>query len=340
MFRGGDRIVKQQIAYKDFSSPEADALWDVSNMEEIGKGCPVCYKEGNDSTPAIVETHHATRYYYRLRNDSLLLTGYENNGVEMDYDQPILRLRFPLRQGDKVAGDYQGSGACGDRMAVRCHGHEETCVDARGRMVLPSGDTLCNVIRTHSIQLACEQYYRGKRHDGQVPTDSTTVVVDTYRWYAMGFRYPILETIATHLPTPAAGNPLYSVAYYYAPERQYYSDGDTENEQIRMATDNGLRQMGNDAPARELSPKDMHAVRFHQAPGQRDGVSAAYTLREVARVSCHVYTSNGAEVARSTTAAKPAGTYTENISLESLPPGVYTICLRIGEEAYTKKVTR
>ena len=58
-------------------------------------------------------------------------------------------------------------------------------------------------------------------------------MVDTYKWYAAGYRYPIFETVTTGNLRDNGKLPYFSTAFYYPPTDHEYLDNDEENKKIQ-----------------------------------------------------------------------------------------------------------
>ena len=220
-------------------------VWDFSQLQSAGDAYEVEYASLEDSI--IAGTEHHTRYYYRESGDTLLLCGYENNSTHVCYDKPELQLHTPLTYGDRCEGLFHGTAAYGEMFFMRIFGSNVAEVDATGKMILPSGDTLRHVARVHIHREATGIHYPSISTEQQLRTlvDSipyTTdsihthignsdrlAVTDTYRWYATGYRYPILEMSAY---SRQDGNVIHTKAYYCPPEGQgWLSDREIATEQ-------------------------------------------------------------------------------------------------------------
>lgn len=96
-------------------------------------------------------------------------------------------------------------------MFMRCFGAYMTKADSVGKLILPKGDTLRSVMRLHTERYVSAVYADKDTLRKKVPTftvdsivrhmaaDSLMVREDLYRWYAAGYRYPILEAKVTTL---------------------------------------------------------------------------------------------------------------------------------------------
>ena len=245
-YRIDDRIVKQQVALSPDGECRQDMVWDLRDMEELNNGRKVCYTEVYDKPLQVAGIENSTRHYYEQRGDSLLAWGYENNLTRAEYDRPILLLHTPLVYGSRHEGQFHGTEAYCEKVFSRLFGSYEVTVDGTGMMLLPSGDTLRHVSRVHVRERTAIRHYP---HVGTVQelknyvdsivytADSIRMqmaqepltVTDTYRWYAEGYRYPIIEVVTTDGGDD--GDTAYT-AYYTAPEEELSLD-DEENKTVR-----------------------------------------------------------------------------------------------------------
>ena len=249
MPRSSDILVKQQVVYMNPGNSGKDILWDFSGLRFIDHFYSVCYNSLPNNPKTIVGTEHQTRYYYVLSNDSLLVTGYENPTTIMRYDQPQLFLRFPMSYGDSINCFFNGKGRYCEKLDIISYGSSFTVADATGRMILPNGDTLQHVVRVHSKEILSEKSKSLSSfissHDSvdfvsnsfiKFPyvsiADSDILSIDSYKWYATGYRYPILETILTSNLHENSITPCFSAAFYYPPEFHYYLTNDEPNSKI------------------------------------------------------------------------------------------------------------
>ena len=222
-------------------------FWDFSEMTLLEKDVMVKYSVWNDSILAGVE--NGMRYYYQASSDGLLLYGYENAATNVSYDYPEKIMSFPLSYGKTWNNVFHGTAIHGDRLFLRQYGILNAKVDATGFMLVPGGDTLSHVCRVHIRELTAEQYFPQITTEEEllnmvyttspftedsirqhVASDSLLTEMNIYRWYAAGYRYPILEYVEVG---PKDGSPQYIYTYYCSIEEQASLD-DAENENIRV----------------------------------------------------------------------------------------------------------
>ncbi len=251
MFRANDIIVKQQVEYKNPGRQGTGVLWDFRQLKTVDSKYTVVYEQTGDSL--LSGTEHHTRYYYGLRNDSLFLTGYENPTTKVVYDSPELLLRFPLKLGDKAEGYYQGRGAYCDKLDIKVYGTSSSTADASGMIILPSGDTLRHVTRVRTTKLVSERNGPLLADTATATPDSTgqpsafsidsinyflqsdtgVLVIDTYRWYAAGYRYPVFEIVSAGNLATGAQSEYFSTAFYFPPDKHAYLKTDRKNTSLQ-----------------------------------------------------------------------------------------------------------
>lgn len=242
----GDRLKPLYVELSKASFDEEQHLWDFSHMQSLEKNSRQRYITLGDSTgrrTACIED--GLRTYYKIKGDSLLITGRENSLTKIAYDEPELFLRFPMQLGDSVAGFFHGRGTYCNRVALCNYGYYHTKVMEQGSLILPEGDTLRHVLLVQTERITGERCYPDFYHDSLsvYPTDSvlprlladsvlTTAHVE--RWYAPGYRYPILERRLEYIEDCAeeSQEKLSDITLYNAPYRQAELD-DEYNAAVR-----------------------------------------------------------------------------------------------------------
>ncbi len=248
MFRPEDEIIKQQVEYKDPGRSGENVLWDFSKLTSRDDEYNLKYASRGD---VVVGTEHRTMYYYKLSNDSLLLWGYENPTTLMMNNQPELLLKFPVTYKSKTKNYYHGHGKYCDRLELDAMGTIETEADAYGMMILPSKDTLKNILRTHTIKYIAEETKPlspsggGGRRPGEevsitpdsidfrLSSDTVLFVVETFRWYERGYRYPVFETVRSWVQKQNTEEiEFFNTAFFYPPQEHYYLEDDLDNQAL------------------------------------------------------------------------------------------------------------
>ncbi len=247
MFRVDDVITKQEVEYKDAGRSGKNVLWDFSNLNVQNDKYTIHYFAKGDSL--VVGLEHRTMYYYSLSGDSLFLWGFENPTTLMCGEQPELLLKFPFHYEDSTFCYYNGNGKYSGRLKISNMGTVANKADAYGMMVLPDKDTLRNVIRIHSVKKIAdgtEPLFFWDEKDlskslvstdsinYRLTNDSIIQEVETYRWYARGYRYPIFETIKTITHNGSKEKNFFEVAFFYPPQEHSYLEEDIQNSSLLL----------------------------------------------------------------------------------------------------------
>lgn len=359
-YRPNDRLIGKQIAFPEFSTTGPALVWDVSQCDDISdENYVVEYLNcGHDLDVLTAAIEQGTRFVYRLQGDSLLTMGYENRTSVVNYDIPEVWLKFPMSYGDSIRGYFHGTGRYCDKLGLRHYGRYNTKVDGIGCMILPEGDTLRNVVRLHTertmsvemtaIELLDSLYaYTPDSINYYLISDTALIRMDICRWYANGYRYPILET--RQRLDRSGEHILSSQAYYYPPSEQATLSNDPANELIRSFTrGNGTYQQGeNDSNSQRQATSHLSRGNAwnHNTIKPRIGHSADglevllnYHVSQESTVSYRLYTLEGVLLKELQPQTLDAGFYTDHIPLDGYAFGVYILDFQIDNDRITEKV--
>lgn len=232
-YRSGDKLVMQQVEYKDPGSKGKELSWDFSSLQSIDEEYHRDYfrPDSLDHPELFCGLEHETRYYYKQQQDSVWATGFENSTTLMSYIQPELRIKYPFSYGDTLFSMFEGNGEYCHAIKLHVKGFSRSIADASGTLILPD-KTIKNALRVRTIRNYIET---GK--------DSVEMTLDCYAWYSDGIRYPVFESVRTTLSKKGdkkdeVGESLkdttvYTTSYYYPPDMQEY-----QLDQIQVADNN------------------------------------------------------------------------------------------------------
>ena len=259
-YRSSETLIRQRV------DAEIDALlsrkgeWSLEDAELSKKRYKACYYLENDT---LTGKKLANRTYMYEFQNQVEVVGSENYMERMSYDMPETWLKFPMQLGDSISGYFNGTGPYCERLFMRRFGTYLTVADAVGKLVLPEGDTLRHVLRLHTerhvgIRLAPIDTMKCKIPIFTVDSivrnmaaDSVKMREDIYRWYADGYRYPVLEASVLS----RNGKQLTADVYFCSPDVQRTLAYDEENEAVRE------RLAKEDAAARARSLDDDNSRR-------------------------------------------------------------------------------
>lgn len=233
MYQANDLVERQQVNPASIRVC-SDALADLQNMEAIGSNDVENMEWGTDS---LITIDNAGMNKYWLKGDSLLLVGTESRLMHIDYAQPEVWLRFPMSLGDSIQGLFEGKGQYCERLFLRKIGRYTTKANALGSLIMENSDTLYSVLRiqTERITITLAQPLDNMLATygtldsipllgtdsimGLMTTDARAVRTMIQRYYALGCRYPVLETFETGI-VGGGNSAVQTLAYYSSPFSQ------------------------------------------------------------------------------------------------------------------------
>ena len=331
MMRGGD--VLERVAAAPFPAGDSgeDVFWNFSEISETGKSVRRHVSAG-DTVFAVIEG--GTMDKYRFSGDSIISIGYENRLAVLNDSVPYTRLVFPFSYGQKTGGSFIFTGRYAQDRDAETGGTVTVEADATGRMLLPSLDTLDNVLRVRTDTRAWLRLLRhGEALDDSIATDSLPFYErSVYEWYAPGYRYPVFETRLYRLYEHGRPCGSYGVSYYYPTAEQESLANDPANRKIRediFLEKRGLRADGD---------SERNSDGENGQDGGRGTVSGVVASATPSEVTVSFDVSGGETVIGMTLAdlygrvygyipehAVGEGSHTETIDTSRLTPGEYVL---------------
>ena len=337
MMRPGDEIVKQQVEYKDPGRSGENVLWDFGKLTSINDEYSLIYSVGEDSV--IIGTEHRTMYYYSLSGDSLLCKGFENPTTLMINEHPELLLKFPVSYNDSTYCRYNGNGKYSDFLKISAMGSMSSKADAYGMIILPDKDTLKNVIRVHTIKKIAEgseplffsqadtlppPIVTSDSIDYRLANDTVLLAVETYRWYAKGYRYPIFETVKSITEKQGQERDFFEVAFFYPPQEHYYLADDAEN----------LSELFGDGeedptPGLKPNPGDTFSYNFYPNPVDRV-LHIEYYIDRSSNVEIGIFDMHGIRLFDNRLLSQLPGVHTSSVDMSDYARGNYVLKITTG----------
>ncbi|MBQ9215244.1 MAG: hypothetical protein IJ159_00625 [Prevotella sp.] len=200
--RGDDATERKQVQANGFDLQDKNKVWSLEEMDLSSKTIKIEYTNAGDTLTGL---ERGNRTYFQQTDKGISIIGSENVQTLISYDMPETWLQFPMQQGDSVCGYFNGTGKYCDRLFMRRFGTYLTKADAQGEIVLPEGDTLRNVLRLHTVRyvgtitapIDTMKYKKPAFTVDSIIThlapNTARMREDVYRWYADGYRYPVLE---------------------------------------------------------------------------------------------------------------------------------------------------
>ncbi len=349
--RSGDEIIKQQVEFKDPGREGENVIWDFGKLKSINNRYSLRYSSpnllensyyilgrdtiqaNNDSVRYLIGTEHSTMYYLQVKDNSLYVLGHENATTSLKYTPSLLSMAYPTNYNEPHQKQYQSKGLYSCRIPFESQGEIKQTADAYGVMILPSGDTLKNVMRVKTVQTIKETIF-------DVNNNVNTILdmnVENYKWFSKGYRYPIFETIKT-IPQDSTANE-FSTAFFFPPQEHLYLDTDPDN----LAVLDSLWNIDHKMPEEQLPTEDNPNVNFSYNfyPNPVETIlTVEYYLEKPSSVTISLYNLDGRLIKTLVKPASASGVYTEQIDCSSLAKGPYIISIGTGYKVYSDKVIK
>ena len=285
----------------------------------------------------------ANKRTFLAQNDSLLeISGEECNLYKLKYDMPERWLSFPMATSCQLNGYFSSTGHYCHRIALRKFGNYQTCWTGVDKLLLESGDTLKNLSRLQTKRDFAIQTFPIDTLGKSLPAYTTDSVFQhlasatqrfeelVVRWYAKGYRYPVLETYALYKKN-AKGSPLQSYTSYVSPDSQELLS-DSENERLRIKED--FVQQGNPIQVKGET-LDYQVVQNREA----HTVTVKYKMEEDGKLSLILASATGIVFRRAEVDGCANMEGQKNLSYAGLPPGEYVIFIGWNGNQFCEKIS-
>lgn len=347
--RSGDEIIKQQVKYKNPGREGENVIWDFSKLSSINNDYPLTYNTidseifniGNDTLlidkakeELILGIEHSTMYYYKQDSTQLSLLGYENPTTLVYFEHPSTVITYPFNFSKSFKSDFKGEGNYSNRLKFDIEGNNQNKVDAYGMMILPSGDTLKHTLRIKTIEQIKNTVFSGDEHTEH------DVIVERYKWYTKGYRYPIFETITTKSEKDSTNNEEFSSSFFFPPQDHYYLDYDKDNSAIldSLWNDQNKKEPNENIPT--IEDKGLNfTYNFYPNPVSTI-LNLEYYLDKKSDVNISILSISGKLLKTINKPNLVSGIYTEQIDFQSYPTGNYIISISTGRNVYSDKIIK
>jgi len=354
VMREGDKLIKQQVEYISPGESGSDLIWDFSNQQPINEHYELKYYLDKRDSITLIGQEHRTFYKYLTYGDTLFISGYENSLTLMNYHRPKLLFTFPFNYQNQIQDHFYGVGEYTRSLRITVQGIMSTEADAYGKMILPEGILLDSVLRIHTREKFTEYVspisnfidafaINTDSIDYRLANDSTITQVDTYRWYADGYRYPVFETVQVQTYLHGQLKESFNTAFCYTPVEQYYglnSDPENREKRERYSMKNSLGDnIGNpenEGSFAKLSPADKITYCIQTERG--NFITLDYELNYPAEISVILLDPQGRILDSYPPTFHELGTFKKTISLAGRQRGEYLLRIIIDKEILGEKI--
>lgn len=353
VIRSGDTLIKQQVDYKDPGRSGDNVIWDFGKLKSVNDEYSLSYSSpvlqedsyyvmGYDTIRSadveenslIIGTEHNTMYYYQLKSNQLLLLGHENPTNLLRYTHPVVSATYPTNYKEISQSQYQSEGIYSGRIPFETKGDITSQADAYGSIILPTGDTLQHVLRIKTTQTISEII----RSINPLNNDTLAMVVENYKWYSKGYRYPIFETIKATNITDSLNNQEYQTAFFFPPQEHLYLDDDKENLAVLDSLWN-LEHSQVDNPLTNTENGVKLSYNFYPNPVESQ-LTIDYYLENSTAVNIYIYSLDGKLVKNISMGNQDKGLHTEYVDFSTLSKGTYILRIQINDKITSDKIIK
>ena len=319
--RHGDFLCRVEVPYASEGQRGEESVW---MLPEIPDDSPDSFQSILSNGDTIVIYEEGRMQHFLVHGDTLYNKGVQSRRAYKIYSCERLELTYPFVYSDSLAGCYRGD--ClyeGIRYSVSGSGY--TVADGQG--ILTDGeDTLRHVIRLHLHDEFIDDY-----GDGVIEQKTT----DCYRWYCMGYRYPVLETVVTYRQEGTEQTQISSANYLYLPVMQMELEEDVPNEALLAQLEAGGYggQGEGQSVAGSLESVDANL----SSDGQ--SLTINYTLGSASDITFYACDLMGNMLGTSHYQNREAGEWQECLTLSRRPIGnALMLSIHCGEQWVSMKV--
>ncbi len=378
--RSGDRFLRQEFhSFNNSIAMGYNCLWDFSTIKIKPEQIETRYVSRVDTT--IVEVENREQRFYSTTKDTIYLYRQASSGKLMKFyiHKPI--MKFPMKLGSRVDGYFWGEGRMDLSKYVRHVGKSTIEIVGRGRMITPEMDSLRHVLLlketsygsitiTKDFSISLEETKDSTMLSPDtintwLHNDSITGKLEILKWYARGYRYPIIENRRVISYYKGLAIDSINVMYYHSTASQKYNlDEDLVNDSLRQNENeeafdrlfDGLPQSKSIAQIKSLGSdlsknraSSTNSVIAQETIGEEwcdlyprvvsQSTTLSYSTTNVNDVEISVFSSSGALMWQKKISTLES-TGTIECPTAELVSGDYLLTCLIGEKRYSFKIIK
>ena len=299
-----DHVNNMKLAsYVEPGNSGKNQVWDLSGMQDevdFRGSIQSAFETDTDNNfplSNVVLNEGSSHFYFCQDDDALKACGMASTSgnVRMKFHRPYVKMIYPFAFGDAFEGDYDGTYFYSEEKQAGIAGSYSVKADAFGRLILPGGHEVADVLRVLSV----------RSYDIILGDLSTRNEITSYRWYSRNERFPIAVLTSSFSTACGEGNTNFQAAY-------------------RLPT-----------PQKEAIEQELPVstnIKVYPNP-VANHFTIDYFLHSDSDVLFELYDNTGKKIATLANGMKKAGSHKEYIQAEkySMYPGIYFVRSLIGD---------
>lgn len=311
-------------------------LWDFSSVETSKRRLTARIDSFADRPGKWVCVFNGIRYYFlpNLNEATFSYMGYEQQGELSDVKKPFVTLYSEPSYGTVTSGTLLSTGLLYENFSTAAFGKWQSGCKASGTLITPDADTLTNVYRVDSKFVIIKRIFP---KDSIIQLSETNCLYDTLecseqsamtihesRWYAPGYRYPIIF---------ASDHPLYGAHHYFSSLNEMCELYDPDNEEKRQLHDHVEAHSNNS----EIISSEIITYTFHQHRATKT-ITVDFATSEDAEVMFIISDISGIVYKSLKRRAQAGDNCKVTINYQDLPhAGAYALYISVGAERRQEK---
>jgi len=287
----------KMASYVEPGTSGENQVWDLSGMQNevdfMGSIRSAFEIDAGNNFPEsnVVLNEGSSHFYFCQDDDALRGCGMAsaNGNVRMKFHRPYVKMIYPFAFGNAFEGEYEGTYYYSEEKQAGIAGTYSVEADAYGRLILPGGNEVADVLRVVSK----------RSYDIILGDLSNRNEIKSYRWYARNERFPIAVLTSSFSTACGEGNTNYQAAYRLpSPQKE------TINQELPVSAN----------------------LKVYPNPVEND-FTIDYFLHSDSDVLFELYDNTGKKIATLVNGMKKAGSHKEYVQAEkySMYPGMYFI---------------
>jgi len=319
--RAGDVRNLKQIDYQAPGAGGTGLVWDFSQSKEL-KSMTISQAQNravtsNNNLNLICDEGGVKNTIFEISKTQKRYWGLENASVKINFNEPIVDLKFPFYYGEKIEGIMDGTYT--DILNNKVNpikGTYTTQADALGTVKLPDGSVFDNVLRVR-----VEKKYTQTFQSMNGTDEEYQIISIRYQYFAKGVRYPILIILETEVKTDckcSCSNKT-KEAYCQAP----------------LLEDLSKEVIGDKGNA------ILNDFQYSVSPNPfKDDLRVAFSLSQNAKIEIELVEMSGKVVKRILNENIKKGDHVYNVNAADVIEGNYIITLKVDGEIYSNKLVK
>lgn len=320
--RHGDILCRVEIPYESEGERGEASVWTLPTILDNSPDHLQAIRSNGDT---IVIYEQGRMQHYLMRGDTLYNKGEQSRRAYRILSHERPELVYPFQYGDSISGGYEGDCQY-EGIRYTTDGQGYTVADGIG-LLTDGEDTLHHVLRLHLHDYFEDDY-------GNETTERRSR--DCFRWYCMGYRYPVMETVITYRHDGAEQEQTGSSTYLYLPVMQMELDEDVPNEELLAR----LEAVGSNGQAGQGGGGSLTSV---DASLSSDGQSLTinYSLNSTSDITFYACDIMGNVLGTAHYQNRETGDWQECLTLSRRPIGnALMLSIRCGDEWISIKVSQ